>query len=309
MESTTKGPLLICLGGNTIRKCSPLAEKDIDILMVDTDSRALKDHLDHSLLVGYDIVNGEGTGGNLNLARACYRKDMELIGQNVLGRPLVIIVADCEGSTSVAGAVEINSLLVKVGLPSLSLLLVSDGVRKTSSKTRNMAQILLEGPLRPGINLDISEETIDDEGLLRSLELIYIASSRSAEIQIPGMVWNLLRQKGGPFIIRHRKMERDEPDPDPLTVGDPSVMVINVDKGTTSEEVKDFMKGTFGSAEGINFGILETGEKNSWEMAIITPGGQKDIQGDQPQSNVPMRSHEDIMNMLGSEVFEPRTTF
>jgi hypothetical protein len=277
--------------------------------MIDTDSRTLKDHLDHSLLVGYDIVNGEGTGGNLNLARACYRKDMELVGQNVLGRPLVIIVADCEGSTSVAGAVEVNSLLVKVGLPSLTLLIVADGVRKTSPKTRNMAQILLEGPLRPGIDLDISDEAIDDEGLLRSLELIYRASSRKAEIQVPGMVWNLLRQKGGPFIIRHRKMEMGEPDPDPLTIGDPSVMVINVDKGTTSDEVKDFTKATFGNTENLNFGILEDGEHNSWEIAIITPGAQNPLHGDQPQSGAPMRSQEEIMNMLVSEVFEPRTTF
>lgn len=286
----------------------------MDVLLVDTDIRALEEDPEISMLIGEGIVNGEGTGGNLNLARACFRKDMEELGKRILGRPLVLMVADCQGATSIAGCVEMNSLLTKVGLPSLVIMIASDGSRKPSLKTRHMMDLLIDGPLRPGIKVQLNDDenphlSLTEEGLIRSIFLISRASSRDADIQLPGVVWNLMRKNGGPFSLQHRSIERGKQDDRQLNASPPSVIVLNVDPGTTAEEIKNFTNTSFGTGEDLHLGLLGSSETNMWEISVISRYESGFTQNEPGRSNLQTMTFDEMMSFVDSQGFSPERTF
>ena len=147
-----RSPLLVVIGSRSARMVhgSEMA-KGSDLLVLDTDSRTERSFPDLNVVtVGSRIVKGEGSGGNMNLARACFRIDMERIAPMILGRPLVMVIAATDGATGIAGAVELSSLLVKVGLPSFTFLLHEEGPQGSGVDPLRIASMLLDGPLRPG---------------------------------------------------------------------------------------------------------------------------------------------------------------
>ena len=188
MEDAPRGPLAVCTGGSACRIGASLIQARTEVLLLDTDSRSIDDaDQDRVMLVGQKMVNGEGSGGNLNLARTCFRMDLEQIAVRILGRPLVMFLADMGGATSIAGTVEMNSLLTKVGSPSVVILFHDQGAASLSNRSQEMMMALLSGPLRPGIMLNLDhggstngpeEGKMSKQDLLESMScLLYTSPS------------------------------------------------------------------------------------------------------------------------------------
>ncbi len=318
MTEPTKGPLMVCIGGNSCRIGSSFGPRGSNILFLDTDRRSVSDEMDLSLLVGEDVVAGEGSGGNLNLARACFKKQMEDIAPIVLGRPLVMILADIEGATSIAGAVEINSLLVKVGLPSLIVLIIEEGLRKATQRSRDMARVLVNGPLSPGVKVTLTGEDpetsengqLSHQELMDSLQMINRAVSRSAIVQLPPMSWNLLKESGSSFDLSILEFMKDGQPPRVLDrIHTPSSIVIEVDRTATTTEVNELLASATGGSEGVNIGITEGPEgTTSWRLVMISPFIQ-DVQTGSDRSGAgTIRSFDEMMRSIDMEDITPDTS-
>ncbi len=168
-----KGPLVVFIGGDSCILGASMDMGRYSVIFLDTDIRTSERVPESSFeLVAEDVVKGEGTGGNLNLARVCFKKEMETIAPHILGRSLVILISTMEGATSVAGAVEINTLLMRVGLPSLVVLIGKNGSREPSERALNLSSLLLKGPLRPGVTVNIatSDQIEDQNGRCMTLQ-------------------------------------------------------------------------------------------------------------------------------------------
>jgi hypothetical protein len=174
-----------------------------------------------------------------------------------------------------------------------------------SNKTSNMADILLGGPLKPGVKVEIDEDKVTKEDLLTTIEMTYRSASRKADIQIPSMVWNLLREDDGPFELLHRSIERGVDNADPLPISKPSLINIEVDEGTTADEVKDFISGSFGNLENIHFGILEGGKEGYWTISMIHPIGKNSTHSEHSLPNPQMRSFDEMMDIIARDDFGP----
>jgi hypothetical protein len=236
---------------------------------------------------------------------------MEEIATKVLGRPLVIILSDIEGATSVAGAVEINSLLVRVGLPSMVLLMVSYGQRKPSERLSSMANVLLDGPLRPGAMVELKEDSTEETGMtvtdiLEGIRILSRGCSRDATVQVPATSLNLLRESGGPFgfeLIRYQKNSKVTPKIEPSPP--PSVMVMEVDKETTTIEMNEFLSSVKADGEGVHIGIIESEHSNGeWSFAILRPNTSTGEKHDSTPLGE-MMSPEDILSSIGDMDMSP----
>jgi len=258
-------PLLLGIGGGGARAVSFFPGSDgYQIMALDTDSRTEERYPDLRLItVGSRLVRGEGTGGNMNLARACFRVDLEEIAPIIIGRPLVMMVSSCSGSTGLAGSVELSQLLSKVGMPFFNILLHGPEQVKGGMDPLQLASILLDGPLRPGIIMEEKTEGSgqrDPFGINEPVDMILRASKRSGPFHIPSGAWEGLREDGGPFEIG--TMELPSPCSE-LAMKAPAVVSMMVPESMSTEEVKRIVSMAFGRGEEVSIGML-------WEPSIRT---------------------------------------
>ncbi len=151
-SSESGSPLLIGLGGvgsDLVAMVDP--GSGADLLLIDTDHRVAKRHPAlRALIIGEDIVRGEGCGGNKNLGRACFRRDMGHIIQEVNGHSPVVLVCGAGGGTGLPGAAEIALMLSGSGTPRFSFVLGHRIPLSGGLDPMAVASVLLEGPLSPG---------------------------------------------------------------------------------------------------------------------------------------------------------------
>lgn len=277
MELLPGEPLFVCVGGNACRIGSTF---DIDnTILVDTDRRTEeRSGTFPNILVGNEIVKGEGSGGNINMARACFRTGMEMLGEIILKRPLVIFLADVTGATSVAGAVEMNSLLVRVGLPSVVFLITGGEGRVAVRNSDLMAKALLDGPLRPGVEVVIreSEDRSTGIGMDRLGGVIgdlMAASSKNADVPIPSASWILMRENGGPFGITGNDIDNEGIDKvSPLDIRAPCIAALEVPAGSTTKEINSMVSSIFKDMESISLGVISVPHTGSpWKLSAISP--------------------------------------
>ncbi len=312
-----RGPLVLFMGGHSCEFGTGMDLSGFEVLYLDTDIRTRdRVELDSFLLVGEDIVKGEGSGGNLNLARACFKKDMEEIAPRILGRPLVLIVTNMEGSTSTAGAVEINSLLIKVGLPSLVLQLGKIGLREPSERALNLSHLLISGPLRPGVVMDISSDDDPDprkgqmmtsDELQGSIKQILRAEGDSASIKLPSIAWNILRESAMPFRLVFRSVDRDSKNVDDSRIESPSINILEVDGSSTTSEINEFINDFAGNMEGIHMGIIEGDPpQGNWLLTSIIPSPANKTP---PVDSIPRgpNNPDSLADLLGETDISPRT--
>jgi hypothetical protein len=300
-------PLVIFIGGDSCRLGSNLDLDNNEVLFLDTDlrteSRVRKGRF---FLVADEVVKGEGCGGNLNLARVCFKKEMERIGGFILGRSLLIIVCSMEGATSVAGAVEINSLMIRVGLPSLVLMIGSFGIRNPSERSLNLSNLLITGPLRPGVRLDLAPEEEDHdliEGSIKVKKLQQILTDilkgveGPTSVRIPPIAWNLLRENGGPFRVGSSTFDKGK-GTKMFRMKDtsPTINVLEVGISTTTNEVRDFVSSYFGDAEGVHLGLIEEESLgDSWRLTSIYPSIEESSGMDEGKGPGRFRDMDEIM--------------
>ncbi len=262
-------PLMIGIGGRSVDILSTLdLGDDSDLLILDTDARTEKRFPDmKTITVGRNIVNGEGSGGNMNLARACFKMGMEDIAPLILGRPLVVVAASTVGATGIAGAVEICSLLTKVGLPSFSFLLHEETEGGGGMDPLKIASILLDGPLRPGCILvrggSQGSTEKDPFGLSSTLPYILSGAGNGSDFPLQPLSWSSLREDGGPFEIGPINIPSNTGRIDLLV---PALVSLRVPSELTTEEVRTIIESAFGHFEAL-------------DMALITTPGIDEIHG------------------------------
>jgi len=251
--------------------------KGSDILVLDTDSRTERSFSDLNVVtVGSRLVKGEGSGGNMNLARACFRIDMERIAPMVLGRPLVMVIAATDGATGIAGAVELSSLLLKVGLPSFTFLLHEEGPQGSGVDPLRVASILLDGPLRPGCILlsgSVPGSTLQDPyGLESVIPHLLRASSDDEGFPAPMAAWIELRDDGGPFEAGPIELSEA---PVRLEISPPALVSLLVPEGMTNTEVRSRIGSAFGSSEGVHFALFSSSGTMNLHGAYIARSNRR----------------------------------
>jgi len=297
---TERSPLLVVVGGRSARIVHGAdIIKGSEILVLDTDSRTERSYGDLNVVtVGARLVKGEGSGGNMNLARACFRIDMERIAPMVLGRPLVIVLATTDGATGIAGAVEISSLLVKVGMPSFTFLLHEEGFQGSGVDPLRIASVLLDGPLRPGCILlsgsspESSQE--DPFGLDLVVPHLLRASSSGEGIPAPQMAWQALRDDGGPFEVGPIEL----PDtPGRLDISTPALVSLIVPEGMTNTEVRSRIGSAFGNSEGVHFALFSAPGTEGLHGAYIAKSNRRPSIPEGPSPDP-----ETLKEVLGDDV-------
>ncbi|MBN1539259.1 MAG: hypothetical protein JW939_03875 [Candidatus Thermoplasmatota archaeon] len=303
-EPFPRSPLLVVLGGRTARSIRDIdMGTDVEVLVLDTDSRTERNFPRMNVVtVGSRIVHGEGSGGNMNLARACFRLDMDRIAPLVLGRPLVVLLTSTEGATGMAGAVEVSSLLIKVGMSCFSFLLHQDSRNGSGLDPLRIASILLDGPLRPGCIIVGGQSTCstpeDPFGLRSVLPPILQSASNSRGLPAPQSAWAALREDGGPFSVGTLSIPSD---PTRTDIFPPALVSLRVPEGMTNIEVRSRLASAFPDPEGIHFALITSGGTGEMEGAFISkslqktgpqeretmdPGTLKDLLGDPDSINI-----------------------
>jgi hypothetical protein len=262
-DNDNRKPLLIAIGGEAAEVVSGIdLGKDNDVIIIDTDSRTAKRYPEmNTMVIGSKVVRGEGTGGNMNLARACFKIDMENIAPKILGRPLVMILSSTEGATGIAGSVEISSLLVKVGMPAFSFLLHDISIKESGIDPLHIASMLLDGPLRPGCILirdSVEGATAQDPfGLSATIPFFLSSVKRAPGFLLSPTCWSVLRDDGGPFEIGPIEMDSNIQR---MNIKVPAVVSLKVPEDWSTESVRAVLDGAFGQNEGLHLGLtMESG--------------------------------------------------
>ncbi len=243
------GPILIGIGGLGVDLSSRLEGiPSSQVMMVDTDRRSKDKAGRYDLrIVGTDIVGGEGSGGNLNLARACFRKDMEDLATTFLPRSPVIILSSSGGATGLAGSAEIGGMLVRTDRPSFSVL-VRGRMEQSITDTNQIATVMLDGPLRPGclVSLgacderhDTFEEVRSEEVLISFLGALLKVFSGDAPLPMDISALQALRREGGVHKVHYfgaDEMERVHHIPPPRNGTE--LVLIGVGRETTVERMR-----------------------------------------------------------------------
>jgi hypothetical protein len=257
-EIPGRKPLLLGIGGRSASMLGSIdLDDDVDLLVLDTDQRTEKRFGNlQTMIVGKAMVNGEGAGGNMNLARACFKMDMERIAPLILGRPLVMVIISTDGATGIAGAVEICSLLIKVGMPSFSILLHEETNPGGGMDPLHMASMLLDGPLRPGCILIkgmIAGSTEEDQfGIRSTLPFLLSGAGSGPDFPLTSISWNSMREDGGPFEIGSIP---DLSGSSRVELGSPSIISLKVPFGLTTDEVRSILDASLGHIEGLHIAL------------------------------------------------------
>jgi hypothetical protein len=218
-----------------------------------------------------------------------------------------------EGATSLAGAVEINSLLMNVGLPSMVILIAGNGTRKPSERALKLSNLLLIGPLRPGLTVDLGREGVEDHenitisDLERSLNQLLKGVEGPSSVRIPPIAWNLLREDGGPYIIHTWLIDRRGGIPDDkMPRKYPSVNVLEVDMETTTSEINEFVTRYLGDEQGAHMGIIEgSPPEGKWMITSVHPAIERQPWTDDGRRPGRINDIEEILTLTGGLDISP----
>jgi hypothetical protein len=292
--------LLVGIGGKAASILSSISlNDDLDMLILDTDQRTENRFEDlQTVIVGKNVVNGEGSGGNMNLARACFKMDMEHIAPMILGRPLVMVVLSTDGATGIAGAVEVCSLLIKVGMPSFSILLHEESNLTGGIDPLHMASMLLDGPLRPGCivlkGMAAGSSVKDPFGIASTLPLLLSGAGSGPDFPLTSVSWNLLREDGGPFEMGAIE---DLSVSGRIEVGAPSIVSLKVPLGLTTDEVRSVVDASFGHIEGLHLALQASPGIELIHGAYITKASKRP-----PSPSGPPPDPEMLKDLLGGDL-------
>lgn len=269
-ETTSqKLPLIVGIGGVGAGYASLLTGREVvEVLCLDTDRRSVSAVQEGSfLLIGEKLLNGEGSGGNLNAAKAAFKMGMEETAPRFLGRPLVMTIASGSGSTGIAGSVEVGQLLSGIGLPCFSILLSGGGMNGPGPVP--LAAILLQGPLRPGALLRSVPGR--EQELMLGLSMILEASHPGGPFPIPSTAWNLLRERKGHYEIMELDLQGAGAYQE---LQRPSIIAMSVDHRLSVEEMRAMIRRRFGDPEGLAIGMaLKEGNEGARGCAVVPAVG------------------------------------
>ena len=277
-ELLGRSPLLVVIGGRCAKIVNDMDLPEyIDVLVLDTDSRTERSFPGLNVVtVGSRVVKGEGSGGNMNLARVCFRIDMNRIAPMVLGRNLVLILTTTDGATGIAGAVELSSLLVKVGMASFTFLLHQEIVQSGGMDPLKIASILLDGPLRPGCIImggsRPHSKPEDPYGLKPVISSLLRSGSGIGGYSAPQAAWIALREDGGPFNVGTLVISDD---PAEVEINPPALISLSVPERMTNSEVRSRLESTFGGVAGVHLALYPEKDATSLEGAYISKTYQK----------------------------------
>ncbi|MEA3559253.1 MAG: hypothetical protein U9R75_08380 [Candidatus Thermoplasmatota archaeon] len=289
-------PLLIGIGGVGVEIASRVASgSGVEVLALDTDRRGLDGMVDgNRYLVGGQIVNGEGAGGNLNTAKACFKLSMDAIAPMILGRPLVVTVSSSNGSTGIAGSVEMVQFLSRVGLPTFSVLIDDRRVDHNGQGPGAMAEVLLIGPLAPASSVKVGKEGMDVEELSSFLRNICLGSFEGNEFPVPPSAWGSMKENGGSFeLVQFDDVERGGN----IRFGSPGIVVIRVPRRITVQRSRELIEGLLTEPEGMGLGILMSDTVDKVSVYAVVPR----TQSPPPMPEQP-RTHTAIQDLLGSDL-------
>jgi hypothetical protein len=288
------GPLVIGLGGAGV---SIVAGMGVDRLLIDTDI-STKDRFpgEHIIVLGESILRGEGAGRNLKLGMIAFRSGMERIAQEITGRFPVLIVAGSEGGTGLAGAVELNTFLNRMGIPRFTFLISDEGHGADPSR-EGMAIALLSGLLRPG--LLVSGDRCND--LAKALPLLSLTSAPTEGIRLPPDAWSRIGSAKGMFELEVTELSLDDirsmgEGPGPSSRGI-SLAAVEAPKAVPASEIKRAIEYIFGNSEMLGVGIVETGAERVTMVCISQPVNP----GPLPTGGAAI----DISELIDGEALEP----
>ncbi len=265
------GPLIIGLGGVG---AAVAAAAGPGALMIDTDLSTRDRYKDNRVLVlGQALLRGEGAGRNLKMGMIAFRSGMEPIIGEMAGHAPVLIVSGTEGGTGLAGAVEINSVLGRSGIPRFTFL-VAGSAHEADASRESIAAALLAGPLHPGA-------MVRDEGgsVARALRMFARASERSPGIRLTPEAWARIATVKGTFHLEVQDISVAE-------IGGASIGAGAIPRGITiasvqapatmaSGEIRKAVENVFGGSEIIGVGIVETAEGGRLTIASLSePRGE-----------------------------------
>ncbi len=261
------GPVLIGIGGLGVEIASRLrGVPQSCVMMIDTDRRSQdKIGISNVRIVGRNILGGEGCGGNLNMARACFRKEMEDLATAFLPRSPVILLSSSGGATGLAGSAEIGGMLVRTDRPSFSVL-VKGSIEQSISDTTHIATVMLDGPLRPGCLLslqgvqegggDTFREVSTEEDLVAFLEAMLVVFSKDAPLPMDISALQALRKEGGVLMIHHFMGDDLEyvPQLPPPRTGT-ELVLIGVGRGATVEMMRKLSRALLDGRQDTHIGF------------------------------------------------------
>lgn len=296
-RAVDRPPLMIGIGGFGIEMVSRIEPADVDILLLDTDIRTLRDKQSaKAILVGKNVVNGEGTGDNLNTAKACFKVSMEEIAQYILSRPLVMTIASANGSTGVAGSVEIVQFLSRIGLSTFSFLIFDPGVPGNTSGKQHMMKMLVTGPLRPASGITVLEGNFDPDKIIDSALNVCRCASEGIDYQVPSSSWNYLREMEGPYeVMFHPSID----DIGKGYFGPPGILFFRMPRNKTMEELRGLISDLVLTTEGIGIGIMIDDDADEISLYSIQKARQSHFSA--PDSSMDPGS---LKEMIGSELVE-----
>jgi hypothetical protein len=204
-----------------------------------------------------------------------------------------------------AGSVEISQLLSKVGMPFFNILLHIPDQKMGGIDPLQLASILLDGPLRPGLIISQKKEGADPNdpfGMNLPFSMILRVSNRSDPFHILPKAWGEMREDGGPF--EYGFLELGEPYTS-MTVHSPAIVSLFVPNRMSTEDVKEMVEKTFGSPEGISIGMATGPDVENVRCAFISKSASQ-----LPSPQGPPPDPEAVRDILDSSLewdLAPRT--
>jgi len=290
-ELDPKGPVLVGIGGSgaqIVSKASP------DSVILDTDSRTRYLYPRHKVLIlGEEVLGGEGAGRNLKLGMIAFRSGMDVIERTILPRMPVIIVAGCEGGTGLSGAVELNSHLARTGIPRFNFIVLEDHPNPEPGREA-MALALIGSILHPGAIV----KNVDIDKLSEGIGLLYEASIPTPGFRIPSGSWSRLSSGKSPYDMEIVKIDMDE------TVSDGkgpsqrglSLAAVSYPEGTPVTELKRIVEYHLGFGDNINVGMVHGGKGKLTLVSLSEPVNPGPIPN---PGTIP-----DLQELLGSETMD-----
>ncbi len=303
-------PLVLGLGGAGCDLVASLKCSGYEALLVDTDMRTARRHPGSEvILVGKELVSGEGCGGNMNLGKACFKTNMEPILSRIVKHRPILTVSYPSGGTGTPGAVEISTMLDRFKIPHFNFLVVRRGPSTGGMDPFGMGEFLLKGPLGPGslvsVDTAIGPPTIEDESILtRAVNLLASSSSSTAHSVLPISSWGELAGSEAPIRSYLLEFAPSDAIGVPLPIFDPQQPVtlsLSVPEEISNDELLEVVGRILPPQAKRAVGVTLSPPGMPITVTILHPGGG--IPPTAPQSAY--QPPPDLMEILKSD---PLTT-
>lgn len=304
-------PLVIGIGGVGCSIASGLTPGDFDIACIDTDMRTAH-RIPDAHIIGGDMVQGEGCGGNMTLGKAVFKRSLDFLRDIISDHSPVFTISSMGGGTGIPGAVEVNQLLRSSMIPCFNFITLEDLGEGGSSHSRALANVFLGGPLCPGSMIimdpagdreDRGADVATRKQLGTAVEHIANSSSQAANIVTPGAVWHIFARELRPFSISLMDLDSIEKigdiDPSALKSGEgQTLMVLEIPVNISNAETEMIMGSIDGESPDTHLGLIENPDrKGGFTVLSIGLSGEKPgVINDQNLSHISREYVEELMN-------------